>query len=96
MPFHWVRISSSPPQERRDEVKRTCKEYGARLVGEEIYWDESGQAYALIDWRRDITDDELEELLGKVGGTSWKGLVHADEKVGGATPPKSKKRDFTS
>jgi hypothetical protein len=94
MPFHWVRISSSPPQKRRDEVKQTCKEYGARLVGEEIYWDESGQAYALVEWRRDISDDEFEELLGKVGGTSWKGLVHADEKVGGTAPPSSKKREF--
>jgi hypothetical protein len=93
MPFHWVRISSSPPQERRDEVKRTCEEYDAQLVGEQIYWDQSGQAYALIEWRKEISDDDFDALLGKLGGTSWKGLVHADEKAGGTRPPKSKKRD---
>jgi hypothetical protein len=96
MPYHWVRIRSSPPQERRDEVRRTCEEYGAQLVGEQVYWDESGQAYALIEWRRDVSDGEFEALLGKVGGTSWKGLVHADEKHGGASPPKSRKRDEKS
>jgi|KBSMisStandDraft_5_1062788.scaffolds.fasta_scaffold330964_2 hypothetical protein len=96
MPYHWVRINSSPPQERRDEVKRTCEDYGARLVGDEIYWDQTGQAYALIDWRREISDDEFETLLDKVGGTSWKGLVHADEKNGGARPPKSRMRDEKS
>jgi hypothetical protein len=95
MPFHWVRIRSSPPQERRDQVKQTCEEYGARLVGDEVYWDQDGQAYALVEWRNDVSDDEFEELLGKVGGTSWKGLVHADEKVDGASPPRSKKREFT-
>jgi hypothetical protein len=93
MPFHWVRIHSSPPQERRDEVKRTCQEYDARLVGEQIYWDQSGQAYALIEWRSEISDKDLDAFLGKLGGTSWKGLVHADEKIGGTKPPKSKKRD---
>jgi hypothetical protein len=98
MPYHWVRIASSDPDERRKEVKEAVEGYEAKLVGEEIYFDQDGQAYALIDWGRDIADDELEKLLGEseVRGTSWKGLVGVDERVGKKNPPKSKTRDLQS
>jgi hypothetical protein len=94
MPFHWLRIPSSPPQERRDQVRKICNEYGGRLVEEQIFYDESGQAYALISLPSG--DGSVEKLVGDLGATSWKGLVHADEKAGGKQPPRSKKRDQPS
>ena len=40
MPYHWVKIHSSPPQERRDEIAGICIEHGARLVDNEIFYDD--------------------------------------------------------
>lgn len=93
MPYHWVRIRSSPPQKRRDDVRTICEENGGRLVEEQTFYDESGQAYALVEVPGDGA--KVEKLLGELGATSWKGLVHADEHAGGEKPPQSKKRDQT-
>ncbi len=94
MPFHWIRITSSPPQKRRDDVKKICKDYGARLCEEQTFYDGDGQAYALVELPAETP--RVEELLDELNATSWKGLVHADEKAGGTSPPKSKKRDASS
>ena len=94
MPFHWLRIPSSPPQKRRDDVEKICKEHGARLCEQQTFYDQDGQAYALVE----VPGDEarVEQLLTRLNATSWKGLVHADEKAGGANPPRSKKREASS
>ena len=61
MPFHWLRIPSSPPQKRRDDVEKICKEHGARLCEQQTFYDQDGQAYALVE----VPGDEarVEQLL---------------------------------
>lgn len=81
-------MSSSPPQERRDEVAEICLRHGARLVENEIYYDnDDDRAYALIELPDDRESEK--ELLYDLGASSWVGLVHADEKAEGLRPPPS-------
>jgi hypothetical protein len=91
MPYNWMRIPSSPPAKRRDQVRKICEDYGGRLVEDQTFYDETGQAYALVYLPDD--DGQVDGLVGEIGATSWKGLVHADEMAGGRKPPQSKKRD---
>ncbi len=90
MPFHWVRLSSSPPRERRDEVRDICRRHGGRLCESQIYYDEQGQAHALVELPPD--QGKHGALLDELGAQDWLGLVHADEQHGGTRPPKSGRR----
>jgi hypothetical protein len=87
MPFHWVRIRSSPPRERRDEVREICRRHGGRLCENEIYYDEQGQAHALVELPAD--GKQVDGLLADLGAQDWLGLVHAEEQASGRKPPKS-------
>jgi hypothetical protein len=83
MPYHWVRIGSSPPRKRREQVHDICRAYGARLCERQIYYDAAqGQAYALIDVRdgKDISGliSKLQEELLDEDRQSM-ALVDADE-----------------
>ena len=44
MPFHWVKIVSSPPVKRRDDVKKICHDHGADLIGGQIFYDEQSSS----------------------------------------------------
>jgi hypothetical protein len=88
MPYNWVRIRSSPPRERRDEVKEICRRNGGRLCENQIYYDENDQAHALVELPAE--DAKRQALLQELGATAFIGLVHADEKAGGMRPPPSK------
>ena len=85
MPYHWLKIPSSPPKQRRDDVKNKASGKGGNLVGAQIFYDASGQAYALI--KDPGNAGKLQELLAELGATESLGLVDADEKDAGAQPP---------
>jgi hypothetical protein len=87
MPYHWVKIPSSPPRERRNEVWDICHRHGARLCENEIYYDEQDQAYALVELPEE--DDRLQSLLEELGAISYAGLVNADERANDIRPPNS-------
>jgi hypothetical protein len=87
MPYHWVRIPSSPPRERRNDVWDICQRHGGRLCENEIYCDAQDVTYALVELPPD--PDKQQALLDELGAISYTGLVHADEKENGVTPPDS-------
>ena len=88
MPFHWVKIVSSPPVKRRDDVKKICHDHGADLIGGQIYYDDAeGAAYALVEGPEG--EQGQRELLDALGSLQWVGLVDADEKAAGKKPPPS-------
>lgn len=87
MPYHWVKIHSSPPQERRDEIAGICIEHGARLVDNEIFYDDEKGTFALVALPED--EEAALGLMDELGAYSWVGLVNADEKAEGLTPPDS-------
>jgi hypothetical protein len=87
MPYHWVKIPSSPPRERRNDVWDICHRNGGRLCENEIYYDEQDQAYALVELPADSDRQQL--LLEELGAISFTGLVHADERANDITPPPS-------
>jgi hypothetical protein len=93
VPFHWLAITSSPPQQRRDEVREICQRHGGRLCENQIYYDEQGVAHALVEVPAD--DGKQRDLLDALGAQEWLGLVHADEKHDGKRPPKSGRRGQT-
>lgn len=84
MPFHWVRIASSPPKQRRDEVAEICRRHNARLCENEIFYDD-GDVHALIE----VSDDAAQQqaLLDELNAFEWLGKVGADEKEAGKSPP---------
>jgi hypothetical protein len=83
MPYRWVKISSSPPKQRRDEVKNKVNGKGGGLVGNQIFYDD-GQAFALIKLPGDPA--KAAELLADLGATVQLSLVDADEKDAGVQP----------
>ena len=85
MPYHWLKIPSSPPKQRRDDVKDKTSGKGGNLVGAQIFYDANGQAYALI--KDPGNSGKLQELLADLGATESLGLVDADEKDSGVQPP---------
>ena len=93
MPFHWIAIRSSPPQQRRDEVEKICRRHDGRLCENQIFYDERGVAHALVK----VPDDEgkQRDLLDELGAQEWLGLVDADEKHNGKRPPRSGRRGQT-
>jgi hypothetical protein len=91
MPYHWLVIPSSPPRQRRDEVRAICARHGGRLCENQIYYDETSQAHALVELPEDA--EQQEALLAELRATSWAGLVDADEQQGGVRPPRSHRPD---
>ena len=88
MPFHWVKIGSSPPVKRRDDVKKICHDHGADLIGGQIFYDdEEGVAFALVEGPQG--EQAQSELLAALGALQWVGLVDANEKESGKKPPHS-------
>jgi hypothetical protein len=87
MPYNWVRISSSPPRERRTEVWDICFSHGGRLCENQIYYDDAGGTYALVELPDD--PDQQQALREALGVTEFTGLVHADEKANDISPPPS-------
>ncbi len=87
VPFFWARIPSSPPRERRDEVREICRRRGARLAEDQIYYDAEGMACALIEVS--VHEAEQQALLDDLSPLSWVGLVNADEYADGTRPPES-------
>lgn len=85
MSYNWVQIQSSPPRQRRNEVREICRRYGGRLIENQIFYDARNQAYALVQ----VPADQRQALLAAIGATEWLGLVDADEKDSGAPPPAS-------
>jgi hypothetical protein len=87
VPFHWVRIASSPPKQRRDEVRQICQRHGARLCDNEIFYGGDDSAHALIE----VPDDPAKQqaLLADLGAVEAVGKVNADEKEAGKSPPPS-------
>jgi hypothetical protein len=90
VPFHWVRIGSSPPRERRDQVRDICRRHGGRLCENQIFYDGQGQAHALVELPAD--EKQYDALLTELDAHDWLGLVHADEQATGTKPPGSGKR----
>lgn len=91
MPFHWVKIGSSPPVKRRNDVKKICNDHGADLIGNQIYYDEAvGTAFALV--KGPDGEQGQQDLLNALAALEWIGLVDADEKAAGKKPPHSGKK----
>ncbi len=88
MPFHWARIPSSPPKQRRNEVAQICRRHDARLCENEIFYDEQGVVHALIEVPDDPTKQQA--LLDELGADNAVGKVGADEQESGKRPPKSR------
>jgi hypothetical protein len=87
MPYHWVRIPSSPPRERRNDVWDICFRHGGRLCENQIFYDDEDVAHALVQLPDD-PDAQL-ALLEELGADSFIGLVAADEKENDLSPPPS-------
>jgi len=86
VPFHWVRMPSSPPKQRRNEVRQICQSHGAQLVNNEIYYgDDDDTAFALIEVPEDPTRQQA--LLNELRAIEADGKVNADEKEAGKRPP---------
>jgi hypothetical protein len=88
VPFIWTKMHSSPPNERRNQVREICRQHGGRLCDNEIFYsDEEGVAFALIEVPADA--DQRQHLLDDLGAEEWHGLVNVDEKTRGDKPPPS-------
>jgi len=86
VPFHWVRMPSSPPTQRRNDVRQICQRHGAKLANNEIYYEnDDNVAFALIE----VPDDPAQQqaLLSELGATEAVGKVSSDEKAAGKHPP---------
>jgi hypothetical protein len=90
VPFHWTRLPSSPPRERRDNVREICRRHGGRLCDDQVYYDAEGQAHALVQLPAD--EGAQRALLDELEAQDWLGLIDADEKHSGKEPPKSGRR----
>lgn len=90
MPFHWLKIGSSDPEERRAAVIEICKRHNATLgCDEQIFYDRQGQAYALVTVPEDPCDEgallrELGaiEVLYLLDATEQKALTAGEEQAG--------------
>lgn len=88
MPYHWTTITSSPPLERRVQVAAICRRHGGHLCENQIFYDDNGGTYALVQLPADETRQRA--LLDELGATSELGLVDADEKENGDLPPQAR------
>jgi hypothetical protein len=83
--FHWVRFSSSPPTQRRNDVRQICQRHGAPLANNEIYYgDDDDIAFALIEVPEDPAQQRA--LFEELGAIKAEGKVSADEKEAGRPP----------
>lgn len=91
MPFIWTKTHSSPARQRRNEVAEICGKHGARLVENQLFYDDQGEVHALIE----VPDDESknEALMAELEAHEWLGKVSADEHEDGKSPPKSGRKD---
>jgi hypothetical protein len=88
VPFHWVRMESSPPDKKLAEVGDACTQAGVTLVTEQIYYgDEDNVAFALIEVPASQTKADLNSLLTALGSIESYGKVDANEKQKGDRPP---------
>jgi hypothetical protein len=86
MPYHWVKIQSSPPKERRDKANRDAQSNNGHLAEGQIFYDKTGQAYALV--KHDGNNgNKHTKMLDDLQGTEALGLIDADEKAAGAAVP---------
>lgn len=87
VPYHWARIASSPPTQRRNEVAEICRRHNAKLIHNQSFYDKDGNLFVLIDG----PDNEAEQqaLRDELAAFEWLGLVDADEKEAGKHPPPS-------
>jgi len=85
VPFIWTKVPSSPPRQRRDEVREICRRRGARLCEDQIYYDEDGVAHALIEVS--VHEAEKNALIEDLGAYDWIVLADADEKADRGGPP---------
>jgi hypothetical protein len=88
VPYNWVRVPSSPPRARRNDVWDICFRHGGRLCENQIFYNDDGDvAHALIQMP-DNPDSQL-ALLEELGAISFIGLVAADERENDLSPPPS-------
>jgi hypothetical protein len=86
--YVWTRMHSSPPVQRRDEVREICRRHGGHLAENQIFYDGGGDyAYALIELPADA--DKQKALIDDLRAHQWTGLVHADDHEAGTQPPQS-------
>jgi hypothetical protein len=87
MPYNWIRVQSSPPRERRNDVWDICFRHGGRLCENQIFYDGEDEdvAHALV--QMPDNPDAQAALLEELGAISFTGLVTADEKANGIDPP---------
>ena len=79
MPYSWVKVQTSPPRQRRDEVADICRRHGGRLCERQIFYGEDGLAYALIEWPN--REEAAQALLEELEATDRVSLFDADEKA---------------
>lgn len=79
MPYSWLKIPSSPPRERRDEVADLCRRHGARLCERQTFYADDGSTFALVEWPN--REEASQALLDELGATEHTGLVDADEQA---------------
>jgi len=82
-----MRIPSSEPLARRDDVGHKCATHGARLCEGQTFYDANGRLWALIEVPED--PGRVQALIDDLRAVTWKGLVNADEKSHGKHPPSS-------
>jgi hypothetical protein len=86
VPFIWAKVHSSPPHERRKEIRDACAAHGGRLCENEIYYSDGDDvAFALIQVPADA--GQRQQLLDAINAIEWSGLVDVDEKQRGDKPP---------
>lgn len=78
MPRYWVKLTTSPPLRRREEVRGIVKRWGGRLVEEELYLDVTpGSGYVLVE--PPAEDDRLRAMLAELRAVRAVRLETADE-----------------
>jgi hypothetical protein len=89
VPFHWVRMASSPPQQKLDDVLAACAaQQNVTLVTGQIYYgDEDNIAFALIEVPAGQTPAQQKVLLTALKAIESHGKVDANEKQKGDRPP---------
>jgi hypothetical protein len=88
VPFHWVRVPSSPPMTALNAVRQACQKHGARLCEDTIFYgSDNDRAQALIE----VPDDGAKQLalLKDLGAFEASGKLSAAEKDAGKKLPTS-------
>jgi hypothetical protein len=73
MPYHWVKITSSPRPARRDKAKKDAADNGGRLCEGQLFYDAAGQGYALVEVPSDANGQK--KVLDAMDVTSQHGLL---------------------